>query len=278
MTSEINSKINPVEIFRDRKLIWSLSRNDFKTRFAGVYLGTVWAFIQPIVMVLVYWFVFEKALGAAGPKTRAGIQAPFVCWLMAGLMPWMFFQDAIIGGTNALIEYSYLVKKVVFKISILPVVKVLSSLFVHLFFMALTLIVSWAYGFPPDLYTLQVFYYAFCMIALVSGFAYMTSAVVVFFRDMNQIVGILLQIGVWVTPIMWNLDSMKSSLSPIMLTILKLNPMYYIVNGYRDAFLNKAKFWDYPWQTLYFWVFTIVFLWLGTAVFKKMRAHFADVL
>lgn len=278
MTSEINSKINPVEILRDRKLIWSLSKSDFKTRFAGVYLGTVWAFIQPLVTVLVYWFVFEKALQTPGSQTRSGINVPFVCWLMAGLMPWFFFQDAIIGGTNSLIEYSYLVKKVVFKISILPIVKVISSLFVHLFFLILTMIVCWAYGFPPDLYSLQIIYYAFCMIALVTGFAYFTSAVVVFFRDMGQIVNILLQVGVWITPIMWNLDSMKDKISPVIMTILKLNPMYYIVSGYRNSVIYKTGFWNYPWQTLYFWVFTIVFLWIGTTVFKKMRVHFADVL
>lgn len=278
MTSEINSKINPVEIYRDRKLIWSLSKSDFKTRFAGVYLGTIWAFIQPIVTIFVYWFVFEKALHTPGSQTRQGINVPFVCWLMAGLMPWFFFQDAIIGGTNALMEYSYLVKKVVFKISILPVVKVISALFVHIFFLALTVVVCWVYGFEPDLYTLQIIYYAFCMIALVTGLAYATSAIVVFFRDMSQIINIILQVGVWVTPIMWNLDSMKNDMSPVVLTILKLNPMYYIVNGYRNSVIYKTGFWEYPWQTLYFWIFTIVFLWLGTTIFKRMRVHFADVL
>lgn len=280
MTSEINSKINPVELYKDRKLIWSLSKSDFKTRFAGVYLGTVWAFIQPIVMVIVYWFVFEKALGAAGAKTRAGITAPFVCWLMGGLMPWLFFQDAIIGGTNGLIEYSYLVKKVVFKISILPVVKVLSALFVHLFFVVLTLVICWAYGFPPDLYTLQVFYYGFCLIILVTGLCYITSAIVVFVRDMSQVVNILLTVGVWITPIMWNIQApeMVAKISPTLMFILKLNPMFYIVNGYRDAFLNKNCIWDYPQQTLYFWIMTLGLFWLGTTIFKKMRVHFADVL
>ena len=119
------------EIISNRKLIWDLSKNDFKTRFAGSYLGIIWAFVQPIVTVLVYWFVFEKGMHASGINLRSGITAPFVLWLIAGLVPWFFFQEVLSGGTNALMEYSYLVKKVVFQIDILPIIKLISALFVH---------------------------------------------------------------------------------------------------------------------------------------------------
>lgn len=82
-------------MYQNRKLLWNLSKNDFKTKFAGSYLGIIWAFIQPIVTVVVYWFVFEKGLKAGGINTRAGIDVPFVLWLVAGLVPWFFFQDAL---------------------------------------------------------------------------------------------------------------------------------------------------------------------------------------
>ena len=124
----------PQKLIENRKLIWSLSKNDFKTRFAGSYLGIVWAFVQPVVTVLVYWFVFQVGLKAG--RTN---EYPFVVWLVAGLVPWFFFSEALNGGTNALIEYSYLVKKVVFKISILPIVKVMSAVFVNAFFILFTL-------------------------------------------------------------------------------------------------------------------------------------------
>lgn len=119
----------PMELYHNKRLILSLSRNDFKTKYAGSYLGIVWAFIQPVVTIMVYWFVFTIGL-------KAGDMAeyPFVLYLISGIIPWFFFQDALNGGTNALMEYNYLVKKVVFKISILPIVKVLSALFVHAFF------------------------------------------------------------------------------------------------------------------------------------------------
>ena len=122
------------DLISNRKLIWNLSKNDFKSRFSGSYFGIIWAFIQPVVTVLVYWFVFEKGLHAGRINLRSGIDVPFVLWLVAGLVPWFFFSEALCGGTNALIEYSYLVKKVVFKVSILPLIKVISALFVHLFF------------------------------------------------------------------------------------------------------------------------------------------------
>lgn len=233
-----------------------------------------------MITVLVYWFVFEKALGAASQTTRAGIEAPFLIWLMAGLVPWFFFQDAMNGGTGALLEYNYLVKKVVFKINILPLVKIISALFVHLFFLAVAVLICICYGIYPDWYMLQIFYYAVCMILLVTGLVYATSAIVVFFRDMAQIVTIALQIGIWATPIMWNIESpdMAARIPSVVMKLLKLNPMYYIVNGYRDALINKVAFWEYPWLTVYFWAFTLLMLWIGTSVFKKLRVHFADVL
>ena len=266
----------PIELFQNRKLVFNLAKNDFKTQFAGSYLGIVWAFVQPIVTVLVYWFVFEKGLKAGGINTRAGIQVPFVLWLIAGIVPWFFFQDALNGGTNALVQYSYLVKKVVFKISILPIVKVISALFVHLFFIAFTLILYSCYHYYPDLYTLQIFYYTLCMIIFVLGLVYITCAIVVFFKDLTQIINIVLQIGIWMTPIMWNIDAMD--LNPILITIFKLNPMYYIVAGYRDALINKVWFWQNMPLTIYFWIITAILFGLGSFVFKRLKVHFADVL
>lgn len=266
----------PVEIWQNRKLIIQLAKNDFKTKFAGSYLGVVWAFIQPIVTVLVYWFVFEKGLKAGGVNTSAGIEVPFVLWLVAGLVPWFFFQDALIGGTNALTEYSYLVKKVVFKISILPIVKVLSALFVHVFFIVFTLCLYAGYKYFPSVYMLQILYYTFCTFVLVLGLSYMTCAIVGFFKDLTQVISILLQVGVWMTPIMWNIDTME--LSPLLITFFKLNPMYYVVAGYRDALINHVWFWEKAPMTLYFWIVAILILGAGMIIFKRLKIHFADVL
>lgn len=260
-----------------RKLIWNLARNDIKKKFAGSYFGVIWAFVQPVITVLLYWFVFEKGLNSKATDLRTGIEIPFVLWLMAGLVPWFYFQEAMNGGTGVLVEYSYLVKKVVFQIDTLPVVKVISALFTHLFFVVFTLVVFCCMGYVPDLYALQVIYYSICMIVFTTGIAYATSAVTVFFRDMKEVVAIILQIGMWVTPIMWNFESMVQ-IPAWAITILKLNPMYYVVSGYRDALINKIGFWENPGLTIYFWIVTLVVFAIGTSVFKRLRPHFADVL
>ena len=270
--------IIPKDVIANRKLIGSLAKNDFKQKFAGSYLGTIWAFVNPIITVLVYWFVFERALNVGSQSTKAGIAIPFVLWLIAGLVPWFFFSEVLASGTGAMIEYNYLVKKVVFKIDVLPVVKAISSLFVHLFFIVFTIIIYSCYGYFPTLYTLQIIYYSFCMFVLSVGIIYALSAIMVFFRDMAQIVGVLLQIGMWMTPIMWNMDAMANRIPGWAMVILKANPMYYIVNGYRDALYNGMWFWERPGMTAYFWVFTAIVVMAGMAIFRRLQNHFADVL
>ncbi len=252
------------------RLIMRLSRNDFKTKYAGSYLGIVWAFVQPIITILVYWFVFSTIRAA---RVR---NVPFVLWLMAGLVPWFYFQDSMIGGCNSLLEYSYLVKKVVFRIDILPIVKLTGSLYVHAFFVCITIVLYTVLGFFPGITVIQVVYYTFAMYMLVLGISYLTSAVVIFFRDLSQIISICLQVGVWMTPIMWNFTDLN--LGGILVKIFKLNPMYYIVEGYRDSLINGVWFWEHPLLTIYFWCFTLIMLFVGRRVFMKLRVHFADVL
>lgn len=96
----------PIELLQNRKLIMNLAKNDFKTKYAGSYLGIVWAFVQPIVTILVYWFVFSVGLKAGNVSDY-----PFVLYLVSGIVPWFFFQDALNGGIKALMEYNYLLKK-----------------------------------------------------------------------------------------------------------------------------------------------------------------------
>ena len=262
------------------KLVLRLAKNDFKAKFAGSYLGIVWTFLQPVVMILVYWFVFEKGLPATGVTTKTGITVPFVLWLTAGMVPWFYFSEAFSSGTNTLLEYSYLVKKVVFNIDVLPFVKVISAGVVHVILILIMLVLYGAYGFLPDLYTLQVVYYSLCMVFLVLGAVYITCSIVVFFRDMTQLVNIFMQVWVWVTPIMWNLDGMveAGSIAPIVGRIFKLNPFYYIVSGYRDALIYKTAFWEKWDLTLYFWIFAIAQFLIGQLIYRRLKPHFADVL
>lgn len=262
----------PAELWQNRRLIWKLAKNDFKTRYAGSYLGMVWALVQPVVTVLLYWFVFGTIMQSR--QSIGNTEIPYVLWLTAGLVPWMYFSEALSNGTNALLEYNYLVKKVVFKISILPIIKVFAATFMHMFFACVMLVLYFCYGNAPSIYMLQLIYFSFCMFILVLAACYTTCAVVVFFRDLNQIIGIFLQIGMWATPILWNI----TMLSPTMQIVFKLNPIFYIVNGYRSALFEKSWFWEDFYSTMYFWIVVILLFALGALIFKRLKVHFADVM
>lgn len=260
-----------MEIFQNRHLIWKLAKNDFKKRYAGSYMGAVWAMIQPVITVAMYYVVFEVIMGNPG---RGAEDVPYVLFLTAGLVPWFFFSEALNNGTNALLEYNYLVKKVVFNISILPVIKVVAATFIHAFFVLVLLMIAAFYGYYPTFYTLQVVYYSACMFVLVLALSYTTCAIVVFFRDLSQIINILLQIGMWATPILWDIHGVGGRLA----AVLKLNPLVYIVNGYRSAVYEREWFFQNVSGTLYFWGVTIVLFVIGKAIFKRLKVHFADVL
>ncbi|MCM1191808.1 MAG: ABC transporter permease [Butyrivibrio sp.] len=262
----------PVELFQNRHLIWKLAKNDFKKRYAGSYLGAVWAMAQPVVTVAMYYVVFEKIM--RNQVNRGDGEIPFVLFLTAGLVPWFYFTEALNSGTNAMLEYNYLVKKVVFKISILPIIKIIAATFIHGFFVVVLLIVAAAYGYYPTVYTLQIFYYSACLFIFVLALSYTSCAVVVFFRDLAQIINIALQIGMWATPILWSLDN----LSGRWIVVLKLNPLVYIVNGYRSAVCRREWFFQDFFSTMYFWIVTVVLFGIGAAVFKRLKVHFADVL
>lgn len=257
------------DVFGDKRLLLDLAKNDFKTKFAGSYLGITWAFVQPIVTILVYWFVFQ-----VGFKSGTVQEVPYVLWLTAGLVPWFFFNDALNSATASLLEYSYLVKKVVFKVEIIPLVRIVSSFFVHIFFVGFMLIMFIINGIMPRVEWLQLIYYSLCLFALIMGISYLTSALVVFFRDLAQIIIIILQIGMWVTPIMWQWNIMPQKV----LFFLKLNPIYYIVEGYRNSLIYGKWFWNDTYMTVYYWIFSLIIIILGTKMFSKLKVHFADVL
>lgn len=256
------------DIIQNRQLLLSLAVNDFKVKFAGSYFGIIWAFVQPICTIAVFWFVFEM-----GFRSGSVSDVPFALWLSVGLIPWFFFSDAWNSATATYGEYSYLVKKVVFKIEILPLVKILSALFVHLFFIGFLCVLFITNGVPLSINVLGVFYYMVCLIAYVIGLSFVTSSIVVFFKDLTQIIGIVLQFGMWLTPIMWQLSTFSGNI----IKVMRLNPMFYIIEGYRSCFMVSEPVPTMN-QTVYFWMITVLVFLFGIALFRRLKPHFADVL
>lgn len=262
----------PVELYQNRHLIWKLAKNDFKKRYAGSYLGALWAMVQPVVTVVMYYIVFDVIMHSSGQLADENV--PYVLFLTAGLVPWFYFSEALNSGTNALLEYNYLVKKVVFKISVLPIIKIIGATFIHVFFAGVLLVMAACYGYYPSIYTIQLLYYSFCMFVLVLGMCYTTCSVMVFFKDIGQIISILLQIGMWATPILWDVNG----LSPTVQMIVKINPIVYIVNGYRTTIFEHQWFFEDFYSTVYFWIVTVAVFGIGALVFKRLKVHFSDVL
>jgi len=257
-------------LFSNYKLIITLTKNDFKKQYFGSYFGLFWAFAQPIVFILVIWFVFDVGLRGS-PNTDEG--TPFFLWLISGMIPWFFFANGLNSGTNAIISNSFLVKKVAFRTSILPLVQIGSALMIHLVLVTLLVLAFILYGFHPSLYWLQVFYYLFCSVFLLLGLTWLTSSIRVFVKDIGNFINIVIQIGFWATPIFWSLDLVPQHYR----YIIELNPMFYIIEGFRDTFINHIWFWEKG-LTVYFLLFTSIFFVLGAIVFRKLRIHFGDVL
>ena len=257
-------------IIKNKEIIWSLAVNDFSTKYAGSILGTFWAITQPIVTILIYSLVFQYGLKATSPVEGV----PYILWFAAGMVPWFFFSDGIRGVTNVLIEYSYLVKKVVFDIELLPVVKILSNIFVHFVFVGLLFLIAVFNREEITIFSIQIVYYLFCSCILIYAIGKFTSAIIPFFRDLGQIVNIVLDIFLWATPIIWSYNIVGEGFQ----WIVKLNPIFYLVEGYRDCFVNHKWFFEKSGLTLYYWSFVLVLIFLGEIVFRKLRPQFADVL
>jgi lipopolysaccharide transport system permease protein/teichoic acid transport system permease protein len=258
-----------LDLFRRRKIIFQLAKIDFKTRYLGTYLGLVWAFIQPLITLVIIWLVFE-----IGFKAKPIENVPFIIWLIAGIVPWFFFADSVQNGSNCLIENSYLVKKIVFRVSLLPIVKVISSAVIHLFFILLIAVLLTAYGITPSWHWLQVIYYFFAMILLIVGLTWLFSSLIVFLRDLSQLIVMCLQFGFWLTPIFWSVAMVPEKYR----WILRLNPCLYFVDGYRNTFIYRRWFWEDPLYATYYWGLTLFILLCGVLAFRKLKPHFADVI
>ena len=222
----------------DFAFVWQFALDDFKTKYAGSVLGALWAFLQPMVTIVLYWFVFQL-----GFKSQPVDNFPFILWLMAGLVPWFFLSEAVVNATASLADYSYLVKKILFHINILPLAKIISVLFAY-------------------------------MLILAAGISYITATLYVFFKDVLQIVSIVTQIIFWLTPIVWTVESMPAAVT----RVLVFNPVYYVITGFRNALVYRQWGGQGLGMTIYYWCFAAVLLWAGLKLFNKCKDHFADVL
>lgn len=259
-----------IGLVKNRRIIYGLVIKDIKNQSLGSFFGITWAFVHPTVFILVLWFVFSTGLRGA----RVEGEAPFILYLISGLVVWNFFSGALVAGAMSIKQNSFFVQKMVFRISMLPVVKILSAFVIHLVFLIVMIIVYIAHGFFIDFYYIQILYYIFATIILSLGISWITSSVVLFFPDLSQLIQLVVRIGFWFTPIIWKIDRIPQKYQ----VFIKANPAYYLVMGYRECLLYKVWFWEHPVLTLYFWLLTFFIFALGSILFMRLKPHFADVL
>src|SRR5512138_2793476 len=187
------------ELLSRRQIILELAKRDFKSKYLGSYLGMLWAFVHPTVYIVILWFVFQ-----VGFKSQPAGNTPFVLWMLCGIIPWFFFSECLGSATTAVLDNAFLLKKMNFSVGMLPIVKILSALVLHFFFILVIVVMFILYSLPLTLHAIQILYYLFAAIVLLLGLSWFTSSVVLFFRDMGQLVSMALQFAFWVTPIFWS--------------------------------------------------------------------------
>jgi ABC-type polysaccharide/polyol phosphate export permease len=176
-------------------------------------------------------------------------------------------------SSNSIRTYSYLVKKVVFPVDIIPVISFVSTSFIGLFLVVIATITASVYGYFPNL--LNLIYILFAASCFIISFTRLTSALTTLVPDFGQLLNILMQLFMWFSPIVWNLNMINGK----MVCIFKAFPFTYIIEGMRQSFINSTIITEHHGlYTIIFWVITIFLFVFGNYVFKKSKKDFADVI
>jgi lipopolysaccharide transport system permease protein len=258
-----------LSIWRNRGLIRVMARRDILGRYRGSFGGSFWTIINPLLLMVTYFFVFGIVLQTRfGPnQSRTG----FALYFLAGELPWLAFVEAVGRAPTVLIEHRNFIKKLVFAVETLPVTLVASGLVSELFGIALFLLfligirggVPASIGWLPLLLIPQILFTA--------GLCWFIAALGVFVRDLGQIMGYVLTVWFFITPICYPEDSLRSA-APL----FAKNPFYVLVRGYRAVFLDgRAPDFGPLWKL---WLLSAAVFILGYAWFYKLRKSFPDII
>lgn len=260
----------PQSLLRNRKLIRSMVRRDILARYRGTFAGALWTFLNPLLLMSAYFFVFGIVL-----KTRFGAdpsRSGYVLYFLAGMMPWLPFSEAVGRSPYVMFEYRNFVKKLVFPLETLPVNLVIAGAVTEVFALLIFIVgLLLARGaLPASIVWLPLLVVP--QLLLTAGLCWILAALGVFLRDLGQIMGFVLTLWFFLTPICYS----EAQLPPGALKILSLNPMFVLVREYRAIFLEGRSPDGGPVAAL--WAASVVIAILGHAWFHKLRKSFADVI
>ena len=138
----------------------------------------------------------------------------------------------------------------------------------------MSIIISIIYSKFSPVSVIQILYYYIAMSLFLLGISWLTSSTSLFVNDIKNVTKVIVQFGFWLSPIFWHINMIPENLQ----WIAKLNPMHYILTGYRDSIFNGIPFWAKQGETIYFWSLTIIFIVVGAIVFKRLKPHFEEVI
>ena len=254
-----------------RELLGDFAWRQLRSRYKGSVLGFGWNFLIPLLQLVVFWILFGVLLDTR-PRTETGEQS-YVIFLFVGLLPWTFFANSLQTGAAAIVSNASIVKKVRLPLQLLPAASVLSSLANFLLSLVVLFVVLAVFGprhlegllWLPLLIAVQI--------VMNLGLAYVLSALDVFYRDVEHILGVVLLAWYFLTPVLYPISVANNATE---LLLLQLNPMTGVIVGYQRALLDGLP---PDWPTFaYSAVVALVLFVVGFAYFRRVKDDFEAYL
>lgn len=254
-----------------RVQILQLARADIVKTYRGSALGWLWAVIKPSVTIFVFWFAFTIGLRSGKPVNGY----PFFLWLVSGIVPWFYMSEMLTQGSKSLSRYNYLVTKIKFPVSTISTFVSLSKLYVHLALMGVVVVLFLAFGYPIDIYYLQLPVYLFLMFFFFTLWTLFAAPLAAVSKDFANVISSFVTAIFWMSGIMWDVNRIGS---PLMKKILLFNPVTFLATGYRNVFIYKQWFWEDQFALAAFTVMLLGMALLALYTYEKLRHEIADVL
>ena len=257
-------------VWRNRGLIRVMVRRDILGRYRGSFGGAFWTVFNPLLLMLTYFFVFGVVLRSrfGNDPSRTG----FALYFLAGMLPWLAFSEAAGRAPTVMLEHRNFVKKLVFAVETLPVNLVVAGLVSEAFAVLLYLAGLWLARGAVPASALWLPVLVVPQVLFTAGVAWFLAGLGVFFRDLGQINGFLLTLWFFLTPICYPETSLPAAAAPL----LAKNPLFVLVRGYLDIFLEgRAPAFGPLWKL---WLVAALAFVLGHAWFYKLRKSFADII
>lgn len=249
-------------------IFFELLKQDIKEKNLGSVLGIFWNFFVPFATLVVIWLVFQYGFH------RTNIDGyPYSIWYISGMIPWLYFAETFIQATFSIKNKAFLIKKTKFNPIYLIIIKLISNLIVYVLLIFFLFFLYILYGYKLSIYNIQIIYYFFCLVIFIFSLSLITASLVLFIKDIGEIVILFVRFGMWLTPIFWSIKVIPKNYR----FIFDLNPIYYIIEGFRDSLLYKIWFFNKI-STIIFWIITLFILTLGIFIFKKLSPHFGDIV